>query len=47
MAIKFDPYGDLMINDGILIVFHLHCCSKHKLSTIILSNVADLARFVK
>ena len=47
MAIKFDPRGDLMINDGLLIGFHLYCCSKHKLSTIILSNVADLARFVK
>ena len=34
MVAKFYPYGALMINRGnrILIVFHLYCCSKHKLS---------------
>ena len=44
---KFDPYGALMINrsNRILIVFHLYCCSKHKLK--LLENVAYLARFVR
>ena len=45
---KFDPFGGLLINRGnsILIVFHLYCFSKHKLSTILIANVANLARFV-
>ena len=45
---KFDPHGALMINRGnrILIVFHLHCCSKQNLSKILIANVANLARFV-
>ena len=44
MVIKFDPFCVLMINHGnhTRIVFHFHCCSKHKLSTI----CTDLARFV-
>ena len=47
MVLKFDPYGALMINRGnrISIVFHIFCCSMHKLSTIPLANVASLARF--
>ena len=47
MVIKFDPYGALVINRGnrILIVIHLYCCSKHKLSTILEANVASLACF--
>ena len=38
----------LMINRGnhILIFFHLYCCSKHRLSTILIANVANLSRFV-
>ena len=45
---EFDPHGALMINRGncILFVFHLYCCSKHKLSTILIANAANLARFV-
>ena len=45
---KFDPFGGLLINRGnsILIVFNLYCCSKHKLSAILIANVANLARFV-
>ena len=44
MVIKFDPYCALMINrsNHARIVFHFHCCSKHKLSTI----CTDLACFV-
>ena len=44
MVIKFDPYCALMINrsNHTRIVFHFHCCSKHKLSTI----CTDLACFV-
>ena len=47
MVLKLDPYGALMINQGnrISIVFHLFCCSMHKLSTIPLANVASLALF--
>ena len=38
MVMKFDPYDTLMINCGnrILIVFHLYCCSKHELSTMLI-----------
>ena len=48
MVIKFDSYGTSFINRdiGILIVFHLYCCSKNKLATILISNVVILARFV-
>ena len=44
MVIKFDPYCALMINrsNHARIVFHFHCCSKHKLCTI----CTDLACFV-
>ena len=44
----FNPYGALVINRGnrIWIVFHLYCCSKHKVSTIHIANVANLDRFV-
>ena len=44
MVIKFDPYCALMINHSnhTRIVFHFHCCSKYKLSTI----CTDLACFV-
>ena len=44
---EFDPHGALMINRGncILFVFHLYCCSMHKLSTIPLANVASLSLF--
>ena len=44
MVMKFDPYGAYMINRGnrILILLHLHCFSKHKLSTILIANVANL-----
>ena len=47
MVAKFDPYGTLKIDGGnrILIVFHLYCCS-HKLSTILMTNAENLARFV-
>ena len=40
MIIKFDPYGTFMINRGnrILILFHLHCCSRHKLFAIPMTN---------
>ena len=46
---KFDPYSVRMINRGnhILIVFHIYCCSKHKLSSILVANIANLDRFVK
>ena len=30
----------------ILILLHLYCCSKQKLSTILIANVGNLARFV-
>ena len=45
---EFYSYGALMINRGnrILILFHLYCCSKHKLSTVMIANVAKLSRFV-
>lgn len=49
MVTKFDPYNPLMIlNRGnrILIVFHLFCCSKHKLFTILTANVASLVRII-
>ena len=38
MVMKFDPYDTLRINCGnrILIVFHLYCCSKHELSTMLI-----------
>ena len=40
-----------MINRGnrILIVVHLYCCSKHKLSTILIASVATatIARLVR
>ena len=44
MIMKFDPYYALMINRGnhILIVFHVYCCSKHKLSTILLRTLQTL-----
>ena len=47
-VMKFDLFGGLLINRGnsILIVFHLYCFSKHKLSTILIANVANLTRFV-
>ena len=47
MVMTFDAYG--MINRGscILTVLHLYSdCSKHKLSTILTANAANLARFV-
>ena len=49
MVMKFDPYSVWMINRGnhILIVFHIYCFSKHKLSSILVANIANLARFVK
>ena len=39
--VNFDPYGALKINRGncIMIVFHLYCCSKCKLSMILTANV--------
>ena len=45
---KIDSYGTLMINRGvdILIVLHLYFCNKYKLSTILIANVVNLARFV-
>ena len=45
---KFDPYGVLMISWGncILIVFHLNCYIKHKWSTMLMTSVANLSRFV-
>ena len=48
MVMKFDLYSALMINQGnrILNLFHLYCCSGHKLSTILIANVANLFRFV-
>ena len=36
----------MITSDLILIVFHLFRCSKHKLSTILIANVASLTRFV-
>ena len=44
MIMKFDPYDALMINRGnhILIVFYVYCCSKHKLSTILLRTLQTL-----
>ena len=44
MIMTFDPYYALMINRGnhILIVFHVYCCSKHKLSTILLRTLQTL-----
>ena len=44
---RIDPYGTFMINRGnrILILLHLYCCSKQKLSKILIMNVANLARF--
>ena len=48
MVMKIDSYDTLMINRGIgiLIVLHFYCCSKYKLSTILIANVVNLARFV-
>ena len=48
MVMKFDPYDTLMIYRGnrTLIMFHVRCCSKHKLSTILIAKIANLARFV-
>ena len=45
---KIDPYDALTIYRGtrVSIVFHLYCCSKHKLSTILIAIVANLSRFV-
>ena len=45
---RIDSYGAMKINrsNRILIVFHLYCCSKHKLSTTLITNVDNLARFV-
>ena len=45
---NFDSQGALMIKRGIriLIVLYMYCCSKHKLSTILLANVVSFARFV-
>ena len=45
---RIDSYGAMKINRSsrILIVFHLYCCSKHKLSTTLITNVDNLARFV-
>ena len=42
------PYSPLMIDRGnrILIVFNLFCCSKHKLSTILRTNISSLVRFI-
>ena len=34
-----DDYGNL-----ILIMFYLYCCSEHKLTTILVANVGNLAR---
>ena len=44
MIMKFDPYDALMIKRGnhILIVFYVYCCSKHKLSTILLRMLQTL-----
>ena len=44
---KIDPYDALTIYRGtrISIVFHLKCCRKHELSTILIANVAHLTRF--
>ena len=47
MVMTFDAYG--MINRGscILTLLHLYSdCSKHKLSSILTANAANLARFV-
>ena len=48
MVMNFDSQGALMIKRGIriLIVLYMYCCSKHKLSTILLANVVNFARFV-
>ena len=48
MVMKFDPYDPLMIVRGsrILILFHLYCFSKHKLWTILIVNVVNLARLI-
>ena len=45
---KIDPYDALTIYRGtrVSIVFHLYCCSKYKLSTILKAIVANLSRFV-
>ena len=45
---KINPYDALTIYRGsrVSIVFHLYCCSKHKLSTILIAIVANLSRFV-
>ena len=46
MVMKFDPYGMLaMTNIIILILFNIYNASRHKLSTILLANVANLVRF--
>ena len=43
----FDPYGRLMTAiNRLLILFHLYCCSRHKLSTILNANVWNRFRFV-
>ena len=47
MVVIFDPYGALMFNgNSISIGVQLFCCSKLKLSTILIANIAKLARFV-
>ena len=48
MVMKFDPYDTLMIYRGnrTLIMFHVRCCSKHKVSSILIAKIANLARFV-
>ena len=45
---NFDSQGALMIKRciRILIVLYMYCRSKHKLSTILLANVVNFARFV-
>ena len=46
MVMEFDPYGTLIMKSGnhiILILFHLYCGSKHKLSAILIySHVSIL-----
>ena len=48
MVMNFDSQGALMIKRciRILIVLYMYCRSKHKLSTILLANVVNFARFV-
>ena len=41
VVMTFDLYGALMINrrNRVLVVFHLYCCSKHKLSMILMAKI--------